>query len=132
MFCQEYMVDRNGAQATIRAGYEPKAARVQASKMLTRHNIARRIAELEAVYLNKVGIDVERVLNELATIAFSRISDFVVLDENGLVITKPINEIPKGAEGAIKKVKARRITRDDNGPGVLVIDENEYETGDIS
>lgn len=35
MFVDEYLVDLNGKQAAIRAGYSPKTAEVQASRLLT-------------------------------------------------------------------------------------------------
>jgi len=38
-FVDEYLVDFNGAQAAIRAGYSPNAAKEHASYMLTRPNI---------------------------------------------------------------------------------------------
>jgi hypothetical protein len=39
-FVQEYLVDRNGAAAAVRAGYAPKAARQQAYELLTRPDVA--------------------------------------------------------------------------------------------
>lgn len=39
-FCQEYLADLNGKQAAIRAGYSPKTAEVQASKLLSLPKVA--------------------------------------------------------------------------------------------
>ena len=41
-FVQEYLVDGNGAQAAIRAGYSPVCAKVSASRLLTKDNPVRR------------------------------------------------------------------------------------------
>lgn len=38
-FVEEYLVDNNGAQAAIRAGYAKKTARITASKLLSKPNI---------------------------------------------------------------------------------------------
>jgi phage terminase small subunit len=45
-FCQAYIVAGNGTKAAINAGYEPRNARHQASRLLTKANIAGRIAGL--------------------------------------------------------------------------------------
>lgn len=47
-FCREYVIDYNGTQACIRAGYTASCANVTASKLLTKTNIKAYIAELEA------------------------------------------------------------------------------------
>lgn len=44
-FVDEYLVDGIGAQAAIRAGYSPKAARQQASLLLTKPNIKAALAK---------------------------------------------------------------------------------------
>jgi phage terminase small subunit len=46
VFCKEYLLDLNGAQAAIRAGYAPDSARITASKLLTDANILTRIKAL--------------------------------------------------------------------------------------
>jgi phage terminase small subunit len=38
-FCKEYLIDLNGAQAAIRAGYSEKTAKEIASENLTKPNI---------------------------------------------------------------------------------------------
>ena len=40
MFVREYLVDLNGTQAAIRAGYSPKTANEQASRLLANVNVA--------------------------------------------------------------------------------------------
>ena len=46
-FCQEYIIDYNGAQAAIRAGYAENSARKTASRMLTNADILARVRELQ-------------------------------------------------------------------------------------
>ena len=45
-FCEYYLTQPTGTLAAVLAGYSPKNARFQASRMLTRANILRRVAEL--------------------------------------------------------------------------------------
>lgn len=56
-FCDEYLIDLNGRQAAIRAGYSPKNAARQACKLLKREEIRgyirRRIEEKESRLIAK-------------------------------------------------------------------------------
>jgi hypothetical protein len=70
-FVEEYLLDLNGSQAAIRAGYSEQTATMQASRMLTNANIARAIAAAQAKVAQRLDCDVERVMAELASIAFN-------------------------------------------------------------
>jgi phage terminase small subunit len=77
MFVAEFIVDRNGTQAAIRAGYSPKTAEQQASRLLrkvqVKAEIDRRLGKLQ----QKLEITAERVLEELAKMGFSNMLDYV-------------------------------------------------------
>lgn len=45
-FCQLYLTEPSGTRAAVKAGFSTKTAASQASRMLTKANILRRIAEL--------------------------------------------------------------------------------------
>ena len=66
-FVEEYLLDLNGSQAAIRAGYSEQTATMQASRMLTNANIARAIAAAQAKVAQRLDCDVERVMAELAS-----------------------------------------------------------------
>ncbi len=55
-FVQEYLVDSNGTQAAIRAGYAPKGAKVRASRLLTKGNIKAALTAARAVTAKRVAI----------------------------------------------------------------------------
>ena len=69
-FVEEYLVDLNGTQAAIRAGYRPRSAKVTASRLLSKANIRTAVAEERAEAAAKAGLSVEGVLTELANVAF--------------------------------------------------------------
>jgi len=46
-FVQEYLVDLNGTQSAIRAGYAPVSAHVTASRLIRNHKVAAEIARLQ-------------------------------------------------------------------------------------
>lgn len=64
-FCQEYVVDYNGAQAAIRAGYKEKSARSQASDLLTNPNILTRIRELQHEQVERLAVTQDFVVLQL-------------------------------------------------------------------
>lgn len=68
LFIQEYVKCRKGAEAARRAGYSPKTAKVQASRLLTKANV---LGEIE-----KRTKDNAMALDE----ALSRLADFARAD----------------------------------------------------
>jgi len=70
-FVEEYLVDLNGKQAAIRAGYTPKTAEVQASRLLTYAKVAEYLVEIKAKRSERTEITADRVLKEMAKIGFS-------------------------------------------------------------
>lgn len=66
LFCQEYIIDFNGTQAYMRAGYKAsaKVARINASKLLTKPNINAKIKELVEARAKEAGINAQWVLDE--------------------------------------------------------------------
>lgn len=78
-FIDEYLVDLNGTQAAIRAGYSPKTAREQATRLLANVRVAAELQKRRERLKNKLEISQERVLAELAAIAFANGADFVTI-----------------------------------------------------
>lgn len=64
-FCQEYVVDYNGTQAAIRAGYKKKSARQQASRLLALEEVLTRISELQKDQLNRLALSQDYVVLQL-------------------------------------------------------------------
>lgn len=65
LFCQEYIVDYNGTQAAIRAGYKPDSARKQASRLLTNEDILARVRELQQEQIRWLALTQDYVLQQL-------------------------------------------------------------------
>lgn len=79
-FVQEYLVDMNGAQAAIRAGYSAHTARHQAARLLAHANIKAELDKGRAERAQRTQITADKVLEELAKIGFANIGDFVTMD----------------------------------------------------
>lgn len=80
-FVDEYLIDLNGTQAAIRAGYSAKTANEQASRLLANVSIQQAISEKMAERSRRTGVNQDRVILELAKIAFLKMTD--VVDKNG-------------------------------------------------
>ena len=83
LFVDEYLIDLNGTQAAIRAGYSAKTANEQASRMLANVSIQQAISEKMAERSKRTGVNQDRVVQELAKIAFLKMTD--VVDHNGKI-----------------------------------------------
>jgi phage terminase small subunit len=70
-FITEYLKDFNGTEAAIRAGYSKNSAYAQASTILKRVEIEEEIEKQLQKRLEKIGVSKDRVLTEIARLAFS-------------------------------------------------------------
>lgn len=128
-FCEEYLIDLNATQAAIRAGYSTKTAEQTASRLLRNVKVQEYIAKRQKELSRSTEITQERVIKELALIAFSNNADYAhvvekklqvetggalvdVLDKDGKpvmyrtvepVLTEELTEEQKRALAVIKK-----------------------------
>ena len=135
-FCQKFVGEAklNGAEAARLAGYAEKSARVTAARLLSKVNVQTRIAELARSIASRNGITPQRILTELAMLGFSRIDDYVEIEEGGAIRIKRFNEIPDDKIGAIRKIKEDRVIREvpgkDGTEEVVVHDKLSFELHD--
>lgn len=128
-FCEEYLIDLNATQAAIRAGYSPKTAEQTASRLLRNVKVQEYIAKRQKELSRSTEVTQERVIRELALIAFSNTADYAhvvekkmkaevggmlvdILDEDGKpvtyrtvepLLTEELTEEQKRALAVIKK-----------------------------
>lgn len=79
-FVDEYLVDLNATQAAVRAGYAPRSAQQQSSRLLNKSSIKDAVSRAMAERSRRTGIEADRVLRELARVAFLNPSDVVDFD----------------------------------------------------
>lgn len=82
-FVDEYLIDLNATQAAIRAGYSVKTANEQGSRLLANVSVQTAIAEKMADRSRRTGVNQDRVVLELAKIAFVKLTD--IIDEKGKI-----------------------------------------------
>jgi len=110
-FCQEYAISSNGYSAALAAGYSKGSARQQASRLLTKDDIKARIAELLQESAARSAINLDKVMAELALIAFSSIGDFTSWTES----TVKLNPSEKLTEEQKKVVESIAETSGKDG-----------------
>lgn len=106
-FIDEYLVDLNGTQAVLRSGYgakNAKSAGVIANRLLADARVAAEIQKRLAGIKEELKLTRERVINELATIAFARATDFATI-ESGIVKAKDTALIQRDKLPAIAEIK---------------------------
>lgn len=80
-FCQEYLIDLNATQAAIRAGYRENTAKQIGSENLSKPDIQVKLKVLMNQRAKRTEITSDRVLKEIARIAFFDIRK--IYDDNG-------------------------------------------------
>lgn len=98
-FVDEYIISLNATQAAIKAGYSEKTAEQQAYQLLQKTSVCEALQNRQKRLEQKTEITQERVLRELANVAFANATDFVHIDEveytglDGKPHTNPVVEI---------------------------------------
>ena len=80
-FVEEYLIDLNATQAAIRAGYSSKTAHEQGAQLLAKLSIKTAIDKAIAERSRRTGITQDRILRELAKVAFVNAIDVINMDE---------------------------------------------------
>jgi len=107
-FTRFYINEFNATKAAKRAGYSEKTCESQGSTLLRNPKVQ---AEVRRLIEEKEGsYDIERkgVLNELAKIAFSNISDFCLWSNEGIDYIDSKNLLKKQT-AAIKKITCKKV-----------------------
>jgi len=103
-FCRFYLEKFNGTDAAIRAKYSKKTAAAQASRLLKMPKIQKRLEELRQSAIKRNDIEVDRVLQEYQTIAFSNITDFIERFSGRVIVLKSKDDIPNELLPAIQEL----------------------------
>ncbi len=109
-FVEEFACDLNATQAAIRAGYSANTAKEQATRLLSNVHVAAEIAKGRAARSERTGISADRVLQELARIAFFDVRK--ALNPDGTM--KPLDELDDDTAAAIAGLDIAEI-RDGEG-----------------
>jgi phage terminase small subunit len=111
-FVDEYLIDLNATQAAIRAGYSVRSAESQGSRLSKNRKVRACIDERMAELSRRTGVNQERIMRELARIAFLDPTRLANMDD------ATINEdATEHDRAAIAAVRVKQIPTQD-GMGV--------------
>jgi len=82
-FVDEYMIDRNAAQAAIRAGYSSKAPGAVGSLVLTNYKVRAEVERRTAELSERANMTATDVVKKLAAILNANIAEYLVVDADG-------------------------------------------------
>ena len=124
-FADEYLIDFNATEAAKRAGYSEKTAYSMGSENLKKPDILAYIEKRKKARIDRTQITQDKVIIELAKIAFADGMDFATVGKRNRVLLTPTEDLPlekraavasvkKGAKGAVEvktydKVKALEL-----------------------
>ncbi len=104
-FVAEYLVDLNATQAAKRAGYkDPNIGR----QLITKNNVSAAIQKAMSNRETRTEITQDKVLEELARVAFANGTDFArVVSKNGFQAVELVNteDVPVEKRSAIAGIK---------------------------
>lgn len=108
-FVDEYLIDLNATQAAIRAGYAPNRASEQAHQLLQKTTVSNAIDQAIAHRSRRTGINQDRVLMELAKVAFVNAND--VIDPDSATVR------PDAAKEDLACIQAVKVKTSENEMG---------------
>lgn len=111
IFADEYLIDLNATRA-YKVAYpnvkKDETARANGSRMLTNANVATYISERMQERQQRTEVTQDRVVQELAAIAFAKATDYVSIKSNGvtsMVVVRPTDDLTDDQIRAIAGIK---------------------------
>ena len=115
-FCREYLVDMNATQAAIRAGYSKKTAGSQAHDLLKKPEIESELSRLMQERSERTGITADRVLQEIAKLAF--LDPRKLFNDDGF--PRLVHELDDDTAAAIAGLDVAQIGNSEMGVGSVL------------
>ena len=106
-FIKEFLVDLNASQAAVRAGYSPKTARQQGSRLLSDADIQEAVAAAQKARSERTKITADRVVRELALIAFADLGTVMQWGPEGISLKNSASLTPEQSAIVSEVVQTR-------------------------
>ena len=103
-FVEEYLVDCNAAAAAVRAGYSGKSAGSTGARLRGLDRVREAIAAAMAQRSQRVGITQDRVVLELARLAFADMRDFVAWGGEGGLRLRPSEALTPDQAACVSEI----------------------------
>jgi phage terminase small subunit len=109
IFCLEFLKDLNSTQAAIRAGYSKRTAKAAGSRLLTNVNVAAEIQKGMDRRAKRLEISADRVLQEIAVLAFANMGDYIQIQEDGSFYID-LSKLDRNQKAAIQEATVEEFT----------------------
>jgi len=104
-FADEYLIDLNATKAAERAGYSPKTANEQGARLLANVSVQALLTECMQARAKRTEITQDRVLQEIARIAF--FDPRTLVDEEGKPI--PLKQLDADSAAVVAGLKLEML-----------------------
>lgn len=110
LFCKAFYANGflNATAAAIEVGYDKKTARQTACNLRRKKRVMEYIEELKAPKIAEFDLSHDRIIKEIARVAFASIGDFIKVEENGSV-TIDLNVEDKSKLAALSSVTINEL-----------------------
>ena len=102
-FVEEYLTDLNATQAAIRAGYSDRVSSEIGYQLLQKTSVQSAIDACQRERSARTGVTADRVVQEIARVAFSSLRDVMTWGPSGAKV-RPDNEITADAAASIAEI----------------------------
>ena len=109
-FVEEYLIDFNGLQAAIRAGYSKRTAVEIAKENLRKPYIAEALRKAIAKRSERTEITADMVLKEYAKLAFANMDSYATWGPDGISLIES-SELPEGAGAVVSELSEIRTEK---------------------
>ncbi len=111
-FCEAYVIDLNASKAALKAGYAESGHGVEGHRLLKNAKCLAYIQYLQGNIAESVGITKEKVVREVAKLAFSDMANI----HDGWLTLKEFNELTEEQMASISEISSvKKKTIDENG-----------------
>ncbi len=116
-FVEEYLIDLNATQAAVRAGYSARSASSHGPRLLRRPKVKAALDRAMKARSERTRVTADRVLEELACLAFADLRDVADWGPQGVVArpagglspetARAVAEVSDSGSGASRRVKVK-------------------------
>ena len=102
-FVEEYLVDCNATLAAGRAGYSARSARQAGARLRAAPHVRRAVEAAMAARSDRLGVSQDRVVLELARLAFADMRDFASWGDGGVRL-RPSEELTEDQAACVSEI----------------------------
>lgn len=131
-FVDEYLVDLNCTQAALRAGCSPRSAHTSGWRMLQDAEVADAITARRVDLVERTHVTQERIILELARVAFTNIDEVFPWTERGpnLIDSALLDDRVKAAIAKVKVKRRREVVGRGDDAESWEVEEQEVQMHD--